>query len=113
MIIPNRQPPFAQVLWWARQDLNLRAIGYEPSALPLSYEPETNDFIRRKGALTISRQYGDTLVMRRNQETFIDLAKGVGPTSCKGPKRKQAFFADDWRNNAAQTQMAGKRTDQS
>ena len=25
--------------WWARQDLNLRATGYEPGALPLSYGP--------------------------------------------------------------------------
>ncbi len=25
--------------WWARQDLNLRATGYEPVALPLSYGP--------------------------------------------------------------------------
>ena len=25
--------------WWARQDSNLRPIGYEPTALPLSYEP--------------------------------------------------------------------------
>ena len=24
---------------WARQDSNLRPIGYEPTALPLSYEP--------------------------------------------------------------------------
>ncbi len=28
-------------VWWARQDSNLRSIGYEPSALPLSYEPGT------------------------------------------------------------------------
>ena len=26
-------------LQWARQDSNLEPIGYEPSALPLSYEP--------------------------------------------------------------------------
>jgi hypothetical protein len=26
-------------LWWARQDSNLRPTGYEPAALPLSYEP--------------------------------------------------------------------------
>ena len=25
---------------WARQDSNLRPIGYEPTALPLSYEPK-------------------------------------------------------------------------
>ena len=25
--------------WWARQGSNLRPIGYEPTALPLSYEP--------------------------------------------------------------------------
>ena len=25
--------------WWARQDSNLRASGYEPGALPLSYGP--------------------------------------------------------------------------
>ena len=25
--------------WWARQGSNLRPIGYEPSALPLSYGP--------------------------------------------------------------------------
>ena|GEM_PF-3535712 len=25
--------------WWARQDSNLRPSGYEPPALPLSYEP--------------------------------------------------------------------------
>ena len=31
-IIPVRQ-------WWARQDSNLRASGYEPGALPLSYGP--------------------------------------------------------------------------
>ena len=70
MVNPNRQPPFAQVPWWARQDLNLRAIGYEPSALPLSYEPEINGLLPGKEALTISRQYGDTLVMQRNQEAF-------------------------------------------
>ncbi len=28
-----------QLPWWARQDSNLRPIGYEPTALPLSYEP--------------------------------------------------------------------------
>lgn len=27
--------------WWARQDSNLRATGYEPGALPLSYGPAT------------------------------------------------------------------------
>ena len=26
--------------WWARQGSNLRPIGYEPTALPLSYEPD-------------------------------------------------------------------------
>jgi hypothetical protein len=26
-------------LLWARQDSNLRPTGYEPGALPLSYEP--------------------------------------------------------------------------
>ena len=25
--------------WWAREDSNLRPIGYEPTALPLSYGP--------------------------------------------------------------------------
>ena len=25
--------------WWARQGSNLRPIGYEPTALPLSYRP--------------------------------------------------------------------------
>ena len=25
--------------WWAREDSNLRPTGYEPAALPLSYEP--------------------------------------------------------------------------
>ena|GEM_PF-2996589 len=25
--------------WWARQDSNLEPIGYEPTALPLSYGP--------------------------------------------------------------------------
>ncbi len=27
--------------WWARQGSNLRPIGYEPTALPLSYGPDT------------------------------------------------------------------------
>ncbi len=32
--------------WWARLDSNQRPIGYEPTALPLSYEPvsSTNMF---------------------------------------------------------------------
>ena len=34
-IIPVRQ-------WWARQDSNLRASGYEPGALPLSYGPHSD-----------------------------------------------------------------------
>ena len=27
-------------VWWARQGSNLRPIGYEPTALPLSYGPK-------------------------------------------------------------------------
>ena len=33
------------LIWWARQDSNLRPIGYEPTALPLSYEPLKQDII--------------------------------------------------------------------
>jgi hypothetical protein len=35
MVTPGK----AQAQKWARQDSNLRPIGYEPTALPLSYEP--------------------------------------------------------------------------
>ncbi len=35
--------------WWARQDSNLRATGYEPGALPLSYGP-ARGFYRLVGA---------------------------------------------------------------
>ena len=35
--IPVYRAP--QGAWWARQGSNLRPIGYEPTALPLSYEP--------------------------------------------------------------------------
>ena len=31
--------PCAVGQWWARQGSNLRPIGYEPTALPLSYRP--------------------------------------------------------------------------
>ena len=37
-------PTFSQVelqLWWGRQDSNLRPTGYEPAALPLSYDPSS------------------------------------------------------------------------
>ena len=29
--------------WWARQGSNLRPIGYEPTALPLSYRPTNGE----------------------------------------------------------------------
>jgi hypothetical protein len=32
--------------WWARQGSNLGPNGYEPSALPLSYEPSYRGFRR-------------------------------------------------------------------
>jgi hypothetical protein len=43
-IYTNRQtncPPSAAsvIIWWAHQDSNLGPIGYEPTALPLSYGP--------------------------------------------------------------------------
>jgi hypothetical protein len=31
--------PQCRILWWAHQDSNLGPIGYEPTALPLSYGP--------------------------------------------------------------------------
>jgi hypothetical protein len=34
---------------WARQVSNLRPIGYEPTALPLSYEPLRTDLERETG----------------------------------------------------------------
>ncbi len=47
---------------WARQDSNLRPIGYEPTALPLSYEPPTGKIIQalELGVNEIDEgQYGD------------------------------------------------------
>lgn len=35
--------------WWARQDLNLEPVGYEPVTLPLSYGP-TTVWWRRRGS---------------------------------------------------------------
>ena len=40
--------------WWARQGSNLRPIGYEPTALPLSYRPGLNQ--RIPAANGVSRQ---------------------------------------------------------
>ena len=36
---PIRSWSLTMKAWWARQGSNLRPIGYEPTALPLSYEP--------------------------------------------------------------------------
>jgi hypothetical protein len=33
--------------WWARLDSNQRTVGYEPNALPLSYEPVAAVVTRR------------------------------------------------------------------
>ena len=37
---PKRASYEFGLTWWARQGSNLRPIGYEPTALPLSYEPD-------------------------------------------------------------------------
>ena len=54
MTNPNRQPPLLRY-WWAQQDLNLRAIGYEPSALPLSYGPEFEELFLSRKVATVAR----------------------------------------------------------
>jgi hypothetical protein len=44
---------------WARQDSNLRPTGYEPAALPLSYEPTLSamkGFIFHGGKISAERE---------------------------------------------------------
>jgi hypothetical protein len=46
---------------WARQDSNLRPTGYEPAALPLSYEPTLSamkGFIFHSGKISAERETG-------------------------------------------------------
>ena len=44
--------------WWARQGSNLRASGYEPGALPLSYGPPRRDSNRRRRSMSRTRATG-------------------------------------------------------
>lgn len=39
-----------KLIWWDDQDSNLEPIGYEPTALPLSYRPTPNYSTERLSA---------------------------------------------------------------
>jgi hypothetical protein len=60
---------------WARQDSNLRPTGYEPAALPLSYEPTLS-------AMNYFTFHGNYIFMERETRRTRDTLLGRNSRCC-------------------------------
>ena len=67
----------ARKKWWARQDLNPQPIGYEPTALPLSYRPSSDQRRWRLGSVSNVPSDTPNLIHCRNHNTIaLSFANG-------------------------------------